>query len=181
LTTHVALIRGINVGGRKMVAMSELRDMLTALGFAEARSLLQSGNLIFRAAGKSAPKLEAMLEAEAAKRLELTTDFFIRTAAEWDEVVAANPFPREAARDPGRLIVVFLKSAPDAKAVKALREAIPGREVIEAKGRQAYIVYPDGMGRSRLTGALIERKLATRGTARNWNTVLKLAALVQPS
>ena len=181
MTTHVALIRGINVGGHKMVAMSDLRDMLIALGFADARSLLQSGNLIFRGSARSVSRLEAMLEAEAAKRLKLTADFLIRTADEMTAVVDANPFPREAARDPARLLVVFLKSAPDAAAVKALRDAITGGEVLEAKGRHAYIVYPEGIGRSRLTGALIEKKLATRGTARNWNTVLKLAALVKPS
>src|SRR5207302_10778577 len=149
-----------------------------ALGFAGARSLLQSGNLIFQGRTKSAPRLEAMLEAEARKRLALQADFFIRTADELKAVVDGNPFPREAARDPARLVVVFLKTAPDAKAVETLRAAISGPEVIEARGRHAYIVYPMGMGRSRLTGALIEKKLATRGTARNWNTVLKLSALV---
>ena len=73
---------------------------------------------------------------------------------------------------------MLLKSAPDATRVKALQAAIVGPEIVRAKGRHAYIVYPDGMGRSRLTSALIERTLGTRGTARNWNTVLKLGALV---
>src|SRR5439155_85493 len=121
MTTHVALIRGINVGGHKLVGMADLREMLTALGFAGARSLLQSGNLIFQGRTKSAPRLEAMLEAEAGKRLALQADFFIRTADELKAVVDGNPFPREAARDPARLVVVFLKTAPDAKAVETLR------------------------------------------------------------
>ena len=71
----------------------------------------------------------------------------------------------------------FLKDAPDAKDVAALQAAITGPEIVRARGRQAYIVYPAGIGRSRLTITLIERKLGTRATGRNWNTVLKLGAL----
>ena len=83
----------------------------------------------------------------------------------------------EAERSPGHVVVVFLKSAPSNSAFDALRAAITGPERVHGDGRQAYIVYPAGIGRSRLTNALVERKLATRGTARNWNTVMKLAAL----
>ena len=85
----------------------------------------------------------------------------------------------EAERDPARLLVVFLKDAPGAAHVKALAEAIAGPEVVRARGRHAYIFYPAGIGRSSLTHALIEKRLGTHGTGRNWNTVLKLAALAQ--
>jgi uncharacterized protein (DUF1697 family) len=98
---------------------------------------------------------------------------------DWGAVIARNPFPNEAKADPAHLVVMFLKDAPDAKAVDQLNAAISGREVARAVGKQAYIVYPDGIGRSRLTTAIIEKKLGTRGTGRNWNTVLKLAALVK--
>jgi uncharacterized protein (DUF1697 family) len=107
----------------------------------------------------------------------VTTEYFVRTATEWNAIVAANPFRAEAKRDPGHLVVMCLKDAPPAAAVKALQSAISGREVVKAKGPQAYFVYPDGMGRSKLTITLIERMLGTRGTARNWNTVMKLSAL----
>jgi uncharacterized protein (DUF1697 family) len=86
-------------------------------------------------------------------------------------------FEAEAKSDPGHLVVMALKDAPAASAVKALQAAIKGREIVRAAGRHAYIVYPDGIGRSKLTNALIEKTLATRGTARNWNTVMKLAAM----
>jgi uncharacterized protein (DUF1697 family) len=112
--------------------------------------------------------------------LGLRTDFFVRTAAEWAKVVAGNPFPEEAERDPGHLVVMFLKATPEANDVAALQAAIPGRETVRAEGKHAYIIYPDGIGRSKLTIDLIERKLGTRGTGRNWNTVLKLAALAGP-
>jgi len=178
MTTHIALVRGINVGGHKQVAMAHLRDLLTQLGLADPRSLLQSGNLIFRSSRRTSAQLELLLEAEAQKRLGLQADFFVRTAEEWKRVVARNPFAAEAKRDPGHLVVMFLKQAPDAKSVEALQAAIAGPEIVRAEGTELFIVYPNGMGRSRLTHALIEKKLGTRGTGRNWNTILKLRDLV---
>jgi uncharacterized protein (DUF1697 family) len=177
MTTHLALLRGINVGGHKQVAMADLRDVLTQLGFADARSLLQSGNLVFRCDARQRADLERLLETETARRLALQTDFFVRTAAEWDAVIARNPFRTEAVRNPGHLVVVFLKDMPAAGDVKALQAAITGPEVLRAEGRHVYIVYAGGIGRSRLTSGVIDRYLGTRGTGRNWNTVLKLGAL----
>ncbi len=179
MTTHVALLRGINVGGHKPVAMAGLRDLLTQLGFVEPRTLLQSGNVVFGSNARTAAQLERMLEAEAAKRLGLETAWFVRTAEEWKGIIARNPFRAEAKRDPSHLVVTFLKDAPDVKDVKALQAAITGPEAVRAVGRQAYVVYPQGIGRSRLTNSLIEKMLGTRGTGRNWNTALKLAALTE--
>jgi len=176
LTTHIALLRAVNVAGQRQVAMADLRAILEALGCADVRSLLASGNLVFRGAPSSGEALERRLAAEAARRLGLETDFFVRTAAEWRTLVAKNPFREEAERDPGRLVVVVLRDAPAPARVKALQASITGREVVRAVGRQAYVVYPDGQGRSKLTIARIEKGFGTRGTARNWNTVLKLDA-----
>jgi len=177
MTLHVALLRAVNLPSHNKAGMAELRKLLAELGFEDVQSLLQSGNLVFRSESRTSGQLEGLLEAEAKKRLGLETDFFVRTASEWKTLVAGNPFPEEAERDPGHLIVMFLKAEPDAKDVAALQAAIKGREVVRAKGRHAYIVYPDGIGRSRLTNVLIEKKLGTRGTGRNWNTVLKLGAV----
>ena len=179
MTTYIALLRGIDVGGHKPVAMAELRDFLTQLRFVEPRTLLQSGNVVFGSNARTAAQLERLLEPEAARRLGVQTAWFARTAEEWKAIIARNPFRAEAKRDPSHLVVMFLKDAPDAKDVKALQAAITGPEVVRAVGRQAYIVYPHGIGRSRVTNRLIEKILGTRGTGRNWNTVLKLAALTE--
>ncbi len=179
MTIRIALLRAVNVAGHQPVAMATLRDLATALGLMNVRSLLQSGNLVFRSDARSGAGLEGLLEAEAARRLDLRTDFLVRSAKELAEIIANNPFPAAAARDPGHLVVMFLKDAPAAKNVDELRAAISGHEIIAAAGKQLYVVYPDGIGRSRLTSALIERKLGTRGTGRNWNTVLKLANLAK--
>jgi len=175
----IALLRGVNVGGRKPVAMADLRDLVSALGFHDVQSVLQSGNLLFRADGKGGAKLEQALAAEAKQRLGLETEFFVRTAAEWEDVMADNPFRSEAKRDPARMVAFVLKEAPGSGAAKALQAAIVGREVSRVAGRAAYVYYPDGQGRSKLTNAVVEKQLGTRGTARNWNTVLRLAELVR--
>ena len=181
MTTYIGLLRAINLAGHNKVSMSDLREWLTGLGMSNPQTLLQSGNLVFGSeVGATAP-LEKTLESAAARQLRLETAFFVRTAKEWQGIIADNPFPDEAKADPGHLLMMCLKDAPDAKSVKALQDAIKDREVVRAKGRQAYFVYPDGIGRSRLTMTLIEKKLGTTGTARNWNTVLKIGALTEKS
>jgi len=92
-------------------------------------------------------------------------------------VIRQNPFRKEAERDPGHLVVLFLKRAPIAEDIAAL-QAVTSPEVIKAKGKQAYIFYPNGQGRSKLTHAMIEKRLG-RGTGRNWNTVLKLGIIAK--
>jgi uncharacterized protein (DUF1697 family) len=175
---QVAFLRAVNVGGTGKIAMADLCSWLGRLGFSGARSLLQSGNLIFVAGKLSGAELERRLETEAEKHLGLRTTFFVRTADEWKQVMAHNPFPREASADPARLALVILKDAPAAELVAALRANVKGRERIEVRGRHAYIIYPDGMGTSKLTLRVIEKHLETCGTTRNWNTVVKMAAAV---
>jgi uncharacterized protein (DUF1697 family) len=178
VASYVALLRAVNVGGRNPVAMSDLRGFATQLGLDAPRTLLQSGNLVFKSAARPTADLERLLESEAAARLGLETAFMVRSAADWQAIIARNPFPREAMNDPGHLLVMAFKQAPRPADVKALRATIAGRELVEAVDAQAYLVYPDGIGRSRLTTALVERTLGARGTGRNWNTVVKLAELL---
>jgi uncharacterized protein (DUF1697 family) len=177
MTTYIGLLRAVNLGSHNRVAMRDLCELLTEVGMKEPRSLLQSGNVVFHSGSSSPSKLERILEEAVAARLKVKTDFFVRTVKEWKAVIAGNPFAAEAESDPSHLLVVFLKEAVDPAAVDALRKAITGRERVEANGRHMYIVYPDGIGRSRLTNTVAAQKLNSRGTARNWNTVLKLAAM----
>ena len=180
MARYVALLRAVNLGAHNKVAMADLRLLCERLDLREVRSLLQSGNLIFEAPSRvtAAAALERRLEAETGKALGVHTDFFVRSAAEWNELIESNPFGKEAKADPGHLLVMCLKDSAKPAAFTALEEAIRGRERVRAGTRHAYFVYPDGVGRSRLTTALIESKLGTRGTARNWNTVLKLRELL---
>ena len=176
MTTYVALLRGINVGGNKMVAMAALREALTDMGFTDVRTLLQSGNVVFRAAATSPAKLEAQLEQAIAKRLGVTADFHVRTGAEFQAVMDANPFRAEAAADPSHVLVTFYRAPLDPAKVKAFQAAIAGRELVRANGRHHYMTFPDGIGTSKAV-VIMDKILGARGTSRNWNTMTKLAAL----
>jgi uncharacterized protein (DUF1697 family) len=177
MTCYVALLRGVNVGGNKMVAMAELREMLTKLGFADAKTLLQSGNAVFRCSAKPPAKLEALLEAETKKRLGLTCDFHVRTADELQAAIDANPLKAEANKDPSRMLVSFFRAPLDKARVKAAQAAITGPEIVRCDGRHLYMYYPDGQADSK-AGIVVGKALGVNGTARNWNTVLKLERLV---
>ena len=163
MATHVALLRGINVGGHRIISMAELRAKFEAEGLRDVKTLAVSGNVVFTS---KASKLDQRLSDIAG------TDVIVRTASEWRKVVESNPFPAEANDDPSHLLVMFLDRKP------AARFDWPGPEKWKASGRELFLYYPNGAGRSKLTGALIEKKLGVRGTARNWNTVLKIAAML---
>jgi uncharacterized protein (DUF1697 family) len=176
LTPHIALLRAVNVGGRKATS-ADLRALMADLGFEAGQTLLQSGNLVFRSR-KTGAALEDQIEQAFADRFGFASDVLVRTAAHWRAIVAANPHSQMAADDPSHLVVMPLKSAPAAAPLARLQGAIQGREVVAAVGRELFITYPDSIGTSKLTGAVIERHLSVRGTARNWNTVTKLAAML---
>ncbi len=175
----VALLRAVNVGGRNLIAMSDLRAHLEKLGYPNPQTLLQSGNVVFEGGKQSAAAIERELEAATAKRFKLEIDICVRTAREWSAIVERLPMRREAKADPARLAVMCLKEKMAPETVDELRAKIRGRETVEGDGRQLYLFYPDGMGTSKFTPGLIEKTIGVSGTARNWNTVLKLAALLE--
>lgn len=173
--THVALLRGINLGGNKLVKMSSLCDVAASIGCRAPRTLLNSGNLLFCAPARaSAASIEKKLSAATAKTLGVEAQVFVRTAAEWRAVLDANPFRAEAVRSPSSLLIFALDNEPSAADVRALQAAIVGPERARAVGRHAYVFFPEGQGRSKLTTAMIDRYLNARGTGRNWNTAVKI-------
>jgi uncharacterized protein (DUF1697 family) len=175
---YAALLRGINVGGNKKVPMADLRAMTAKLGFDDPKTLLQSGNLVFSAKAQPMAKLEALLEDATKKHIGVECSYLLRSADEWAKIVATNPFTNEAKSDPARLAVTFCREAPGAPALKVLRAEARGEEDFEVVGRELFAWYPDGMGTSKLALALSKNRLGTICTARNWNTVMKVAALL---
>ena len=176
MTTYAALLRAVNVGGTGKVSMAELRAMAEKAGLKNARTLVQSGNLVFETAAKSGAA-ENLLEGSFEKTFGSRPDIHVRTGIELAQIIARNPFPKEAKNDPARLHVLFMREAPAPSAYEALQAAIVGREEVRGDGRHAYMYYPDGQGVSKLTPAVLTRHLGMQGTARNWNTLTKLAAL----
>jgi uncharacterized protein (DUF1697 family) len=176
VTAFVALLRGVNVGGRTQVPMARLKAIAEALGLAEPRTLLQSGNLVFRTDRSDFAALEQTLEAAIADAFGYGADVLLRDAAAWDTALAANPFAEEARRDPTHSLVMALRTPPSDAAAAALAEAATGDERVAVAGAHAYLFFPAGISKTKLTNVRIERLLGTRGTARNWNTVKKIAA-----
>lgn len=177
MTVFIALLKAVNVGGRGAVRMADLRDICAGLGFGDAETLLQSGNIVFSGEGTAAA-LASRLGKAVASDLGVRTTVIVRTAAELDKAIAANPFPDVAKADPAYLHVGFLADTAKAGAAGRLAAVKVAREKLVLKDRALFIHYPDGAGRSKVTTAVVEKALGgVAVTARNWNTVTKLQAL----
>ncbi len=174
----VALLRAVNVGGTGKVAMADLRRAADELGHSGVATHLNSGNLVLVPAAGSpvGPRdLAQSLAAALAGRLGRPLPLTVRTRTELDDVVARNPHPAAAEQDPSRLIVVFFDAPVGTPAFDAARY---GPEEVVWSGSEAYVHYPDGVGRSRLTGDVLARAAGGPGTGRSWRTVLALQQLL---
>ncbi|URW75723.1 DUF1697 domain-containing protein [Sphingomonas donggukensis] len=174
-----ALLKGVNVGGNRKLPMADLRGFVAALGYGEVRTLLASGNVVFDTPETDGAALEARLEREAAKRLGLTTDFLVRSADDLRAVIAANPFAEQARVRPSHLLVHFHRDPVPQDLVAAMTAAHDGPETLFAHGRELYVDYAEGIGTSTLPQAMARAKFPKLNTARNWNTVGKLLAIVK--
>ena len=173
---HVALIRGVNVGGHNRLPMAELRTLCGELGWLDVRTYVASGNVVFRAAG-ALFDLEAELERGIGSRFRLEVAVLVRTAETWHGLVETNPFPDASLAEPSRVALVLSKSPPLPDAVHGLRERAANGERLERAGDALWVHFPRGAGRSRLSPSLMERLVGSPVTARNWRTVRKLAEL----
>lgn len=157
--------------------MAELREALAEAGFADVRTYIQSGNVLADAGDRDEATVVKDVKAVVADHFDLSIPIVARPADDWVSILNANPFP-EAVSDPKLLHVSLCDVAPTSEALETLDPTAFKPDRIEAVGRQLYLHYPDGSARSKLTGALLERKLGVTTTARNWSTMLKLAGLI---
>ena len=175
----IALFRAVNVGGRKII-MTELKAMFEDIGLGPAQTLQAAGSVVFHGQGEDA-ELETRLEAQTLAQFGMVSEVFVRGPKEWGQIIANNPFA-DAARDrPSRLAVIPLKGLPTPGGAEGLTAGAKDGELVGTYGRCAYAYYPIGMGLTKLTPKLIERALGSPGTARNWNTTITLAGLVDAS
>lgn len=178
---YVVLLRGVNVGGARKVPPADLRAVAKEAGFAGARTLLNSGNLVVSAgtSGVSTPDdVTHLVRTGLARRLGLDVDVLTLTGSDLAAAIAANPFPDAARVDPSHLLLTFYPRAPSPERVAALDPGRYGVEHMAWAGPVSYTWYQGGVGTSRLTPAVLLRAVGVWGTARNWGTVTKLAALV---
>jgi uncharacterized protein (DUF1697 family) len=178
MTTYVSLLRAVNVGGRT-IPMKALRKVYEEQGFENVRSYIQSGNLVFRSPQRSETAVAKSIESAIHKAFKLDVRVLVRTQAEMARIVRAHPFSDLVEGRGNALYVTCLPSKPAAAKVKTIDAAKFAPDVFKVVGREIFACYPNGYGNSKLSLPLFERALGIEGTARNWNTVTKLAAMAE--
>ncbi len=174
MAVQLALMRGINVGGKNKLPMRELAALFEEAGCSDVRTFIQSGNVIFTPP-KKASRLGEVVAAGIAERYGYRTPVILRTVEQIREVVNGNPFPGEEER----LHVMFLRDRPHAQHIAGLdpNRSAPDRFIV--RGAEIYLHLPNGAGLSKLTNAWFDSKLATVSTLRNWRTVTKLLEMME--
>ncbi len=172
----VALLRGINVGGKKKVPMARLREVLQGLGFSDVATLLQSGNAVFSSRTKDPKRLQLQIESALAEGFGFEVAVVLRSRDELAQAIASNPLPG-AEEDPSHFLITFLSAVPEAARVAAIDPRAHLPDQFQLVGREIYARYPNGIHSSKLAAVLGSTRLGVIPTARNWSTVKKLLAL----
>ena len=175
--THVALLRGINVGGKHKLPMKDLVEIFTAAGCSNVRAFIQSGNILFRLPSGAAARLPGLIAAQIAKRFGYGVPVQLRTAEQIGNVIRNNPFLQAGVAET-ELHVMFLADLPAPRCVQSLDPDRSPPDTFSVRGQEVYLRLPNGMARTKLTNQYFDSKLATIGTARNWRTVTKLFELM---
>jgi uncharacterized protein (DUF1697 family) len=165
MPTRIAMLRGVNVGGRK-VPMADLRAIFDALGHTDVRTYIQSGNVVFTAKGKDAT-IRSEIEQALQREFGFEVAVLLRTPAELAQVVERNPFGKDA-------YVTFLDDAPERKQIAAIDASVYAPDEFTVVGKEIFVRCPNGYGRTKINNTFFERKFATKATTRNWNTVTLL-------
>jgi uncharacterized protein (DUF1697 family) len=178
---YVALLRGVNVGGRGKVAMQDLRSLFAAAGLTDVATYVQSGNVVFSGPKTDTAKLARTIEQKISSDLGIDVTMLIRSAAELLQIQKRNPLIARS-DDPTKLHVTFLAAEPDADLVAKLPDSSDssgseGADELTVVGREVYLYCPGGYGNSKLNNTFIEKRLATRATTRNWRTIAKLVEM----
>ena len=175
--THLALLRGINVGGKNILPMKDLAKLFADAGCSNVRTYIQSGNVIFEAPAK-ADKIGLTISEKIEKRFGYRIPLVLRTAEQLRKTIDGNPY-LPTATDQKALHVYFLAHVPDAAAIAGLDPNRSAPDAFHVLGHDIYLHLPTGMGRTKLTNAYFDSRLSTTCTARNWATVLKLSEMME--
>jgi uncharacterized protein (DUF1697 family) len=179
MAVMVALLRAVNLGGRNQIRMAALEALCRSVGFETPKTLIQSGNVVFRIKRRNLGAVALQLEQEIERSHGFRPAVILRTLAEMRDIAARNPFSGRSGIDPAKLMVTFLRDRPAPSAAQAALARKTEPEELWLDGREMFIYFPLGMGRSRLPMLQIEKLLAIPATTRNWNTVLRLIAAAE--
>jgi len=173
----ISMLRGVNVGGHNKIKMDDLRALCESLKLEDPRTYVQSGNVIFRTKEKNSPALAKKIQDAIERKCGFRPAVILRTMEELRSAIAATPFAASRKLEPGKILVTFLSDEPGSDAHATLLGLKNYPEEIHLRGRELYIYFPDGAGKSKLPWSQVEKLLKTTGTARNWNSVIKMLAI----
>jgi uncharacterized protein (DUF1697 family) len=175
----ISLLRAVNVAGHNMVKMDALRGLYESLGLRGAQTYLQSGNVVFKTDVKNLARVQKKIEDGIEQAFGFRTSVMLRTSYELKDIIRRNPFAKRSGIEPNKLLVSFLAGRPGPECHEKIAQIKVGPEELRLDGCELYIYYADGMGKTKLTPAMLERALKVPGTARNWNTVTKLLEMAE--
>src|SRR6266851_4611150 len=175
----ISMLRGINVGGHNKIKMDALRALYESLKLQDAQTHVQSGNVIFRSDERDIARLTKRIEEGIERKFGFRPSVILRTVAEMKDVIARNPFAKRRGIEPGKLLVSFLASDPGEEGREKVRQMKCDPEEMRIERRELYIYFPNGMGRSKLPWAGMDKMLKTPGTGRNWNSVTKMLEMAE--
>ena len=175
----ISMLRGVNLGPHNRIKMDALCALYKSLKLEVPRSYVQSGNVLFRTKEQNVAQLSKKIEDAIEKKFKFRPDVVLRTTAELKKVIAATPFADRPDLEPGKILVTFLVTEPPRDAEANLAKFKDYPEELHLKGREMYIYFPNGAGRSKLPWSSVEKLLKVTGTARNWNSVTKMLAMAE--
>ena len=170
----ISMLRGVNVGGHNCIRMASLRKIYESLGLRDVQTYVQSGNVVFSTKARDLAPLAKRIESKIEQSCGFRPNVILRTPSQLRKAIGRNPFATRQGIDPGKLVITFLAADPAPPSRVKLLAMNAGPEELHIEGSDVYVYYPNGMGRAKLSSALIEKTLETAGTGRNWNTVTKL-------
>ena len=175
----ISMLRGVNVGGHNKIKMDALRALYESLKFEDPRTYVQSGNVIFRTKQKNSTALATKIQNAIERTFKCRPEVILRTADELRNAIASTPFANRRGLEPSKILVTFLAAEPSPGAQTTIASLKAYPEELHLLGRELYIYFPDGAGKSKLPWSQVEKLLKTTGTARNWNSVTRMLAMAE--
>ncbi|ULL18517.1 DUF1697 domain-containing protein [Paenibacillus sp. H1-7] len=179
MTTYIALLRGINVSGQKLIKMDSLKAMFEAMSFRRVRTYIQSGNVIFESDDNAAERLVKAIEAEIARVYGFDVAVILRTEEELEGVIKRNPFASEQLVEGEKVYVSLLSQEPSPEAIGQLQAYSNDIDEYRIIGREVYILCRKSYGKSQFSNNFLEKKLRVSATTRNWESVNKIAEIAR--
>ena len=179
MPAHIAMLRGINVSGHKIIKMEQLRASFEALSFRSVKTYVQSGNVVFEAENDSAATLAGRIEKKIRCDFGFSVVVLLKTSKDMEQIVRDNPLLREAGIDHSKLHVTFLSDAAPKTAEDRLKALAANPERFHVNGSEIYLYCPNGYGTTKLSNNAIEKKLGVGATTRNWKSVNALLAMAR--